>query len=497
MKFNTFARFFSKLGLRRSDRKPQRATRRSSPRLSLERLEDRTLMAVLAAPIVTNPNTLAGGFDPQIARDPLNSQNVVEVNATVGGGLTGNYSTDGGQTWTAFPLPANVLDPTSFSSPQALYSQATSPSVAFDRNENFYVVSNQYNAAGTSGAIVFDKFQLNGVLGSVATTTPGTNPSPGNPGSDAIQTLTITAAPNGSSFSLSFNGQTTDPIAYTSNLGGPNGLTARIQAALDALPVNGGATGNASDFLVTNTTPIGPPNQFPKTFTIEFQNGLGDSVQPTMQFVSAPSAINNQSNQVLYQWGPDANGSQDIAYNPVVAIDTNLATFTDPDTNATQTDTMAVTNHTVTIGSTTSGPFPKAIYVAWNTNLSQATGSFQANPTSSIMTLASEDGGKTFTTQQYISNPFLQAAAPQIFFTQGTASSSANTVPGGQMNVVWNNLGGGVVIDQSKPDGGVATADVATTATFTNNTRTNIADAGPGSPNVSVTTRSQSTLRPP
>src|SRR5262249_44980006 len=47
----------------------------------------------------------------------------------------------------------------------------------------------------------------------------------------------------------------------------------------------------------------------------------------------------------LYSW---ANG--DAALNPTLAVDTNLASFTDPVTGATQTD-----------------PFAGNIYVAWNT----------------------------------------------------------------------------------------------------------------------------------
>ena len=81
---------------------------------------------------------------------------------------------------------------------------------------------------------------------------------------------------------------------------------------------------------------------------------------------------------VIYRWAND-----DPAYNPYVAIDTNLPSFTDPVTGGVQTDSLA---------NSLNGR-PKAIYVAWNTDF---TGS-----SSRIMAAASGDGGTIFTSPQF------------------------------------------------------------------------------------------------
>ncbi len=194
MNLFSFSRLFAQLGQRRSERKAKRRGPRPI-RPCLELLEDRTLLSSSPAAVVTNPNpAFAAGFDPQVAIDPTNSQNLVEV-STTGSSLVGEYSTNGGQTWGAFAISGTnlgngtfsaagtVLDPTTFDPNlnygEDAYTVVTSPSVTFDRSGNFYIVSNQYNAAaqtlassaadlasgtnvaGASGAIVFDEFNLN------------------------------------------------------------------------------------------------------------------------------------------------------------------------------------------------------------------------------------------------------------------------------------------------------------------------------------------------
>lgn len=62
----------------------------------------------------------------------------------------------------------------------------------------------------------------------VATTTAG------GAGVDEVQTVTISGGPTGGTFTLTFNGQTTDPIDY-------DATAAEIQAALRALSTIGGA----------------------------------------------------------------------------------------------------------------------------------------------------------------------------------------------------------------------------------------------------------------
>ena len=131
---------------------------------------------------------------------------------------------------------------------------------------------------------------------------------------------------------------------------------------------------------------------------------------------------------------------------------TSGPSFTDPTTNATQTDTLAVsinptTGAVVTPG--TANAVPKGIYVGWNINFTEPQGS-AVPAVSRIMIAASGDGGNLdgvagkgmgFTTNQYadtagsgIVNVNTNigvgvGAAPEFLFTQGTtAAANANTI---------------------------------------------------------------------
>jgi subtilisin-like proprotein convertase family protein len=108
---------------------------------------------------------------------------------------------------------------------------------------------------------------------------------------------------------------------------------------------------------------------------------------------SGPTPTLVFENHVLYQWA-----GQDPAYNPVVAIDTNEATFTDPSTHATQTDPLAAT--ITEQGSVV----PQAVFVAWNTDQTQPTDSVPAT-LSYILVEGSDNGGQTFSAQQYVESP--------------------------------------------------------------------------------------------
>jgi RHS repeat-associated protein len=80
--------------------------------------------------------------------------------------------------------------------------------------------------------------------GTVLTARPGTAPDRTNPvlrtdygyQADAVQQVTLTGSPTGGTFKLTFNGQTTAPIAY-------NATAAAVQSALQSLPSIG--SGNA------------------------------------------------------------------------------------------------------------------------------------------------------------------------------------------------------------------------------------------------------------
>jgi subtilisin-like proprotein convertase family protein len=203
------------------------------------------------------------------------------------------------------------------------------------------------------------------------------------------------------------------------------------------------------------------------------------STDPTS--VTTPVLTQPIKNKILYRWiGPQA------IYNPTIAFDNNLPSYTDPQTGQVQTDTMA----------------GKAIYVAWNTAYSQAPsidnrypnplqldvngikttggGAYPYDP-NTIKLIASADGGLSFSKQEFANdlglflsmtspstpdpNYGIPASSPKIVFTQGTAGGQ---VPGGEMAIIWNNIAGmfnndtrtkmvstGFTVDRSQPDLGI------------------------------------------
>src|SRR5262249_50875588 len=138
--------------------------------------------------------TFLNAFSPMVAQDPLNPQNLVAVaSATAPAGnnttgvvvLTASFSTNGGKDWTNFINPPGTPDtparPTFINMPDPLlnppppntpnplikYAQATNATVAFDREENFYILVDEHNADYTDGSLVLNKFQF--ASGTVAT----------------------------------------------------------------------------------------------------------------------------------------------------------------------------------------------------------------------------------------------------------------------------------------------------------------------------------------
>jgi subtilisin-like proprotein convertase family protein len=84
--------------------------------------------------------------------------------------LEGVYSINGGQTWSVlfsepgtFPGPNPILiDPNTGPTNPIPYTLVTNPSVAFDRSENVYVLDSYHNLAGSSGALILQKFNFSG-----------------------------------------------------------------------------------------------------------------------------------------------------------------------------------------------------------------------------------------------------------------------------------------------------------------------------------------------
>ncbi len=369
MKFLSLERLFGKRRLgerarRRAERKETPASRRVRPRL--EDLEDRTLMSVLPSPVVSGqgPLSVSGGANtgntPSIVVDPADPQKLVAVWVdqrglpVVGtaGVLTGAFSTDAGTTWTALtftkgsaigvPAVDFMTNPADTVVPLRPYLWATSPSVSFDRNHQFYI-ANSFNDNNTS-----------------------------NTGGSA----------NSPSGTIAFN-----------------------------------------KFDFTSSTPT--------------------------------QVISNES---LYRWV-----GQDVALNPVVAVDNNLSSYTDPATGAVQTDTMA----------------GKAIYVAWNTNNTPSGFPGVTIDPNVIHVTASGDGGNTFTTDVLVNDngngPGLGHGAPQILFTQGTATppGATPTVVGGQLVFVWQRSNGSLVVDSSQPDAGNLNQQAAEAVSFTDSSPQN------------------------
>ncbi|WP_280413482.1 hypothetical protein [Nocardia asiatica] len=98
--------------------------------------------------------------------------------------------------------------------------------------------------------------------GETAATTAPSQPACGAVGSNEIQTVTITGSPTGGTFSLTYQGATTTPLAY-------NAAAAAVQAALEALSTIG-------EDNVTVTGSAGGP------YTVEFVGDLAELNLPLM-----------------------------------------------------------------------------------------------------------------------------------------------------------------------------------------------------------------------
>jgi subtilisin-like proprotein convertase family protein len=187
MKFTSFLRWTHRDG-QHSRRSPRRKKLRPAARrpcvLTVEGLEDRTLLSVLPPAVVTGQTDISGADTippsnkntPTIVYDPLHPQTLVTVYSEnfgvhVGGPngpislVVGAVSTDGGLSWTRFNMPNLLNDPNAPTNNPHQFYYATDPSVAFDRNHNIYIVYNEesdVSLAGrtASGAVVFQKFNV-------------------------------------------------------------------------------------------------------------------------------------------------------------------------------------------------------------------------------------------------------------------------------------------------------------------------------------------------
>jgi subtilisin-like proprotein convertase family protein len=254
-------------------------------------------------------------------------------------------------------------------------------------------------------------------------------------------------------FALNIPLNVTDP---TSTKGLPYSVDLSPAASFDRM-------GNV--YVVVNETNAGATSGAIVFMKFNFDDGF-----PSLDPVTPNTDPVGPGEQVLYQWD-----GQDPASNPTIAIDNNVASFSDPQNpGLTQTDTMANAIDSVT-GSTTvtNLAVPKGIFVAWDDQLTEPKA--VGGTSTDVLLAASGDGGLTFSTQQFLGDdPVFESvgSAPQLVFTQGTtANAAAGTtadVPGGQLNVFSNDLQGDIDLAQAQPDGGVASADaVSVAADFT------------------------------
>jgi len=132
--------------------------------------------------------------------------------------------------------------------------------------------------------------------------------------------------------------------------------------------------------------------------------------------VAAGTLTPDVADNVLYSWD-----GTDAAYSPILAVDNNLDSFTDPDPapNPKKTVTDQYTGY---------------VYVAWTLS----------NGTWSVIDLvASSDKGASFTAPRVISDGGMSTSArcttPRMVVSQGTPDGR---VPGGQLTVVWDDYSG-------------------------------------------------------
>jgi subtilisin-like proprotein convertase family protein len=187
MKFLSLAQLFgernarSRVSGKELRRRSGRTRRRESLPLHLETLEDRSLLSTVPLPtpvpdiraaVSSQPTGGTGGFAaPSTAIDPLDPNKLVTVYTQDGLGtpsaepilVRGSYSIDGGQSWASFAIPGNLTDPTIVPpTPPAPLPNATDATVAFDRNENFYITYSEHKTDSSAGYIILQRFDFSG-----------------------------------------------------------------------------------------------------------------------------------------------------------------------------------------------------------------------------------------------------------------------------------------------------------------------------------------------
>lgn len=168
----------------------------------------------------------------------------------------------------------------------------------------------------------------------------------------------------------------------------------------------------------------------------------GAIVLHKFDFTGAQPVMDSKLNDVvLYRWA-----GQDPASFPCVVADTTVASFTDPDTKAVQTN--ALLNLPAGEGRVAG---QGAVYVSYSVRHTLADGS----QNSAIWVMASQDGARTFSTPVKVNDSkygdAIDHTAPQMVVSQGSVDGR---VPGGQMTIVWNDVTDGLILADRVTAGG-------------------------------------------
>ena len=158
-------------------------------------------------------------------------------------------------------------------------------------------------------------------------------------------------------------------------------------------------------------------------------NTSGELVLEKLNYTGDTPRLTRVTN--VYQWVP----AGDAAWEPTMAVDSNVASYTDPVTGAVQTDAHSGN-----------------VYVAWASQSVAPAGNPQgANFNPDVAELqVSSDGGVSFSAPVIVNNGgYLGSqrnASPQIVISQGRPAGESGIsgdpgIPGGQVTVAWDNFG--------------------------------------------------------
>lgn len=228
--------------------------------------------------------------------------------------------------------------------------------------------------------------------------------------------------------------QTAVTLRYSTNGG----------ASWQSVPLSNGSDPNTGGAPYTNVgTPSLAFDRFQNVFvTYTEQNAAGQSTsgRVIVRKFSMAGALQQQdldpfsgrNEKVLYQWV-----NSDEAYNPTVAVDTNLDSYQDPvvgGANGQQSDALVAGQKALVPGAG-----GVRVFVAWNTNTVLANGAYNPN---AIRTAVSDDGGVNFAAPVILNSDthFTSGryAQPKMVFTPGRAGE-ANS--GGKLVTVYDDFG--------------------------------------------------------